>query len=310
MKVSQVVFTMACLQIHFASAAFPDVGIVARVEQAIQKQLQLQNATRLAAADSSIAAVEHNLDDVMRLADAEEHSQRTQLLRKFEEFRREALSASRNAALANNSEAITAALNSLDAATQKMRNVSRALDVLGRDLLQTVRRGLKNASEPALSLAREVKRLAARLQHRAHRILDPLYNMGDGAEDLADGFNDRVVEAEEGTTAAAERLSRQVQEHVQQLKERAQGVLADESRERVQTVQAVEATATRVAGRLVALEAASIRLAGDAAAPSTWFSAKLVAMLAAGLVTFGAFSGCSAAQRLSSKVGRLEPLLV
>jgi hypothetical protein len=104
----------------------------------------------------------------------------------------------RNAKLARDAENASDAEEALVNAQIAFKNMTRVGDKLGSEE-NAFREQLKGALDaklnPQVSIVDEISKNASRLQHASHSIMDPLYGMGDAAEDKADALNDQTNDA-------------------------------------------------------------------------------------------------------------------
>merc|ERR1719163_90552 len=82
----------------------------------------------------------------------------------------------------------------------------RRFDALDAKQIRTLRAGLEDVAGPTAEGIKRCKRDADVLQSRARRTLDPLYSMGDRAEDQADKLGDSTGNAEDAILKVADRI--------------------------------------------------------------------------------------------------------
>jgi len=118
--------------------------------------------------------------------------------KKQKEFAALAKTAREKAALANefpNGATRTDMLNASKAAEHDMEATGVELTQMEANFSDKLRRALDEKLKPAEKAAKEFERNASHQAHAAHKIMDPLYGMGDNAEDQADRLNDGINDA-------------------------------------------------------------------------------------------------------------------
>lgn len=270
-----------------------EVVVVARTEAALRAQEDYR-AKAVAALNATVAdEVEGKIRAVPGQVEASLRSRRTALEVQFDESRDTISRVARAAAAAARApgkEAIQRALNQSDEAVADMWKASDGLDDLDAEQMRALRSGIRAAYVATIDQAREAKQLADRLEHVSHKVLDPLYGMGDTAEDRADAFNDQAVNAKDAVSKAANKLMSHIEENAEAVRESADEALRHDARERRRNARESAAKAARAAQQLVAAGAVGeLALAGAVVGSSSTLPVML------GLAAVSAVAGAAAA---------------
>jgi DNA polymerase III alpha subunit (gram-positive type) len=188
------------------------VGVVNRTEEVISKlQTTAANSTALRAKTSKMEA---ELDQAGRRAEANFD---VQLYRaKENSFSESAQLASEKARQSSSSTNATVAGELSEKAETALRNMTKAdveLDAMEKGLRDELEAALTAKLKPELALKKET----SSLQHEAHKMMDPLYSMGDAAEDKADDLNDQTNDAESIADKALREYRRHIVRHARRV---------------------------------------------------------------------------------------------
>lgn len=236
--------------------------VAARTQAALEAQRELRDAARRDAANkTAFAALEDELQGVPGRVGDDFGPRREDPQRQFEEAAEHASRLAKEASAAHDSETAGRLLNESDAALREMWNASDRLTALDAEQLRQVRKALGKVAEPTLQQQRHVVNRAEHLEHKTHRLMDPLYSMGDKAEDRADDFNDQSVDAEDATLEAARGLERRVHESMQDASDKVAAALADAARARQNTARSAGTAVDRAAMAVAAMQAVAQDLA-------------------------------------------------
>merc|ERR1711972_611225 len=80
-------------------------------------------------------------------------------------------------------------------ALKKMNRAGDELDAMEKELHDRLHSALHAVLDPEVQVANKFGGSASQLQTKAHSMMDPLYGMGDAAEDKADDLNDKTNDA-------------------------------------------------------------------------------------------------------------------
>jgi len=99
-------------------------------------------------------------------------------------------------------------LSEAEAALEDMHAASKAVKHLMKETREAVHDGLKSKLKVEEAAAKQLKEKVSQVQHQAHKTMDPLYGMGDAAEDQADALNDNINDAEDDAKKALKRVTK------------------------------------------------------------------------------------------------------
>jgi len=145
---------------------------------------------------ANTSKIDGELDDAGKRVEANFDSAR--YLKKTQDYAKFATRASEKATEAKAATNVSDAedkLNMSEIALEDMTKVGKELDALESDLHTKLHSALAAKLEPELSSVAAFGKNASKLQHTAHKMMDPLYGAGDAAQDKADDFNDETNDA-------------------------------------------------------------------------------------------------------------------
>jgi len=137
-------------------------------------------------------------------------------------------------------EAVNAATNATDAeelldraeaAFRNMTAASSKIDDFENSFRGQLKAAVMGKANPAIQAAKEFGKSAAILQHASHAAMDPLYGLGDAAEDVADKFNDETNDALSSVDKRVRVFTRHISDAATRVQKSVEGkVLVDQDR--------------------------------------------------------------------------------
>jgi hypothetical protein len=249
-----------CLICVRASEHAGVASILEKTESAV-KQLEdhCKSATALAANKTAIMAFENQLQVAAAQAESTLKSRRVKLADKFHATQKKAQAAIQYAnsfnvdvILDDQVASITAALDAADAALAALHNVSSELQALDREQRYQVSRALHAVREEATGFAH---RLARRAERVADMVVDPLYNLGDTMEGIADKLSDKRTGLADCALDALDEVDTQFQDRAEEIEHKRNESLQLDADERLDVEMKLRRQVQRAVTRSAALEA-------------------------------------------------------
>jgi F0F1-type ATP synthase membrane subunit b/b' len=208
-------------------------------------QALCRSSKAFAANTTEIEDIEGQLESTSHDVKSRLHSKRAALVEKYDAAQKKT---DVLAKAANGS----ASANSIEAALAELRNVSNELSALDKEQRHQMSKALGGIRDKALGPWYKAIHDAVRV---AAKTTDPLYGMGDAAENQADKLNDARVDAANCATSAIDSADVLIKKKADEIDSRANGILERDADTRSKKLKQLQMQVDRAAARQATFDA-------------------------------------------------------
>jgi hypothetical protein len=162
------------------------------------------------------------------------------MLQTFDQYEQAAEGHIKDAMQLENATEVAKALNGAQSALDGMSKASGELDLMEDGFRNNLHSALEAKLDPELAVVDSFSENASMLQAKAHTVMDPLYSLGDDAEDKADRLNDDTNDALSAVKSTLRPYRRDISNSAQQVESSTELKLFSGSPDRTSALRRVQ----------------------------------------------------------------------